>query len=457
MPQQHHRTDQSGWLHGGIQRFGQLPPAAYLIVLTALIVGIGLLLVQSSFAQRTARKSAAAEAEASLSLETVEQNLIDAETGQRGFLLTQDPAYLAPYDAARASIGNNLEDLQIKLGSTGDPQNDDRLRNITELANTKMIELDQTVRFARNGNLDAAIILVRSNNGKDTMDQLRQQLAALAVGLYQRRLDAFAEANRAESWQIPLLLGMWLALLLMVWATVHSERRRARAELAASHTDRLHALNERNLLLAQELNHRVKNLFSVVLSMIGLAARDKGDTRQILAGLSERIHGLSRAHALAFGPSQSTVVDLHALLESVLEPYQDEQHQRIVFAGESCGIVTRQLTPLALVLHELATNAAKYGALSASAGRVAISWTCADPLTQRPLTTLTWRESGGPLLGDGPNQADQDGGFGTRMTAAVLRQIDGTITREWPESGALVTVAFRRETRSETGEEPALA
>ncbi len=453
MPQQHLHTDQSGWLRAGIHRLGQLPPAVHLLVLTGLIVGIGLLLVQSSFAQRTARQTAAAEAEASLSLETVEQNLIDAETGQRGYLLTLDPAYLAPYDAARASIGRNLDDLQIKLGSTGDPQNDDRLRKITDLANAKIIELDQTVRFARNGNLEAAMILVRSNGGKATMDQLRQHLGALAVGLHQRRMDAFAAADRAEGWQIPLLLGMWLALLLMVWATLHSERRRARAELAASHTDRLHELNERNLLLAQELNHRVKNLFSVVLSMIGLASRDKGDTKQILAGLSERIHGLSRAHALAFGPSQRTVIDLHALLESVLEPYQDEGHQRITFTGQSCGIVTRQLTPLALVLNELATNAAKYGALSVATGRVAISWACEDTQAERPLTTLIWREHGGPLLGDGPNQADETGGFGTRMTTAVLRQIDGTITREWPETGAVVAVTFRRDIASETGEE----
>lgn len=86
MPQQHFRRDRTGWLRAGIHRLGQIPPAVHLTALTALIVGIGLLLVQSSFAQRTARQTAAAEAEASLSLETDEQNLIDAETGQRGYL-----------------------------------------------------------------------------------------------------------------------------------------------------------------------------------------------------------------------------------------------------------------------------------------------------------------------------------------------------------------------------------
>ena len=454
MSQQHLRTDRLRWVRAAVQRFGQrlgqLPPAVHLLVLTALIVGIGLLLVQSSFAQRTARQTAAAEADASLALEAVEQDLIDAETGQRGYLLTQDPAYLAPYDAARARIDRDLGDLQIKLGSTGDPQNDDRLRKITELAAAKMIELDQTVRFARNGDLEAAMILVRSNNGKAIMDQLRQHLGALAVGLHQRRADAFAAADRAESWQIPLLLGMWLALLLMVWATLHSERRRARAELAASHTDRLHQLNERNLLLAQELNHRVKNLFSVVLSLIGMARREKGDTAGVVGGLAARVHSLARAHALAFGTEPGAVTEIAALLSNVLEPYQNEGGTRILLNGGPCGIMATQLTPLALAFHELATNAAKYGALSVPGGQVRIEWLCGDQATAQQLITLVWHELGGPPPPPDPAPADENGGFGTRMTDAVLRQIGGTITRTWPQTGAVATITFQRELENET-------
>lgn len=444
MPQPPLRADRPGRLHAALARVANLSPTVILVVLTALVVAIGLLLVQSSFAQRTARQTANAEADAAIALETVEQTLLDAETGQRGFLLTQDPTYLQPYDAAKAGIGKNLDDLQIKLGSTGDPQTDDRLRAVEQLAKDKMAELDQTVRYARTGNLDAAMILMRSNSGKVSMDKLRLHLAALAEDLHQRRKDAFDAAEQAESWQVPLLLGMWLGLLLMVGAAQQSERRRVRAETAASHTQRLHELNERNTLLALELNHRVKNLFSVVLSLIGMAARAKGDTASVMAGLSARIHGLSRAHSLAFGAAPDAITDMAALLASVIEPYQDEAGARIALAGDPCGIMARQVTPLALVFHELATNAAKYGALSVPEGRVEICWSCAEPDKAGVPTTLAWRELGGPPPPGNHQPADISGGFGTKMTAAVLRQIDGTIRREWPAEGALVTITFHR-------------
>lgn len=449
MPQPPIRPARPGRLRAAFAWLHNLSPTAILVVLTALVVGIGLLLVQSTQAQRTARQTANAEADAAIALEAVEQTLLDAETGQRGYLLTQDPTYLQPYDTAQARFGKNLDELHIKLGSTGDPQTDDRLRAIDGLAKTKMAELDQTVRYARTGNVEAAMILLRSNSGKVSMDQLRQHLAVLADGLRQRRKDAFDAAERAESWQVPLLLGMWLALLLMVWAAQRSERRRVRAETAASHTERLHELNERNLLLAQELNHRVKNLFSVVLSLIGMAAREKGDTASVVAGLSERVHGLSRAHALAFGATPDSVTDLAALLGSVIEPYQDEAGTRIMLNGGPCGIIAQQVTPLALVFHELATNAAKYGALSVPEGVVEISWSSAEGDQAKVPTTLIWRELGGPPPPETNEPAAPSGGFGTKMTAAVLRQIDGTIEREWPGEGALVTITFRRETKPE--------
>lgn len=445
MPQPAIRTVRPGRVQAALARVANLSPTVILVVLTALVIAIGLLLVQASFAQRTARQTANAEAEAAIALETVEQMLLDAETGQRGFLLTQDPTYLQPFDAAQARIGKSLEDLQIKLGSTGDPQTDDRLRAVDGLAKARMTELDQTVRYVRAGNLDAAMILMRGNSGKAGMDQLRLHMAALAENLRQRRKDAFDAAERAESWQVPLLLAMWLGLLLMVGAAQHSERRRVRAETAASHTERLHELNERNTLLAQELNHRVKNLFSVVLSLIGMAAREKGDTASVVAGLSARVHGLSRAHSLAFGAAADAVTEIAALLASVTEPYQDETGTRIMLSGGPCGIVTEQITPLALVFHELATNAAKYGALSVPEGKVEISWSFAEDDQAKALTTLVWREQGGPPPPEIREPAEPSGGFGTRMTAAVLRQIDGTIRRDWPGEGALVTITFRRE------------
>lgn len=433
------------WYRDALRLLCSLPPAAILVLLTGVIVGFGLLLVQSSFVQRSARQTARSETDAMMAVKAVEQSLLDAETGQRGYLLTGDPGYLLPYDAARARIGDEVRALQVQLGTSGSPDDEDRLRAIDELVAAKLAELDQTVRFARAGGTDAAIEIVRTGTGKITMDALRRNLAALSAGPRIRREAAFAAVDRAEARQVPLLLAMWATLILLVWAGVRSERRRAEAEVVASQSERLHRLNEQVTLLAQELNHRVKNLFGVVLSLVGMAGRDKGDTKEVIAGLSSRIHALARAHSLAFGTTPDALTELEHLLSGVMEPYQNASGDRVRFGGGSCAIAAQQVTPLALIVHELATNAAKYGALSSPDGQLSIDWSSSSAASESTHTTLVWREIGGPPPAcDRPADASADGGFGTRMTDAVLRQIQGSITREWPESGAVVTLTFIR-------------
>ncbi|PKB19177.1 two-component sensor histidine kinase [Novosphingobium kunmingense] len=422
-----------------------VPPSAILLLLTAVIVGIGLLLVQVTFSQRNARSTAQHEARTMSVLQELHQSLVDAETGQRGYLLTLDPIYLAPYDNARRRIPDELAALREQLASNGDPESDDRLREIEKLAGEKLSELDQTVGYARAGSAEAAIQVVRSNAGIDRMDRLRVNLDTLSSAQRQRREAAFAIADRAEDRQIPLLIGMWVTLILLVWAAVWGESRRVEAMALAGQAVRLHELNERNKLLAQELNHRVKNLFGVVLSLVGLAGREKGSTEVIVGDLSQRIHALARSHSLAFGSTPDAVTELAKLLDGVLEPYRGPSGSRVTLSGDPCGIAAQQITPLALVLHELATNAAKYGALSSAEGRVHIAWSCTQQADGSMRTTMVWREEGGPPPDLALVAAPAGGGFGNRMVDAVLRQIDGTIERQWPGTGALVTLTFRRD------------
>lgn len=422
-----------------------VPPSGILVLLTGVVVGIGLLLVQLTFTQRNARSIARYEAQTVTALQNLRQSLTDAETGQRGYLLTLNPAYLSPYDDARRRIPSELGILREQLASAGDPETDDRLREIEGLIGEKLEELDQTVGYARNGSIDAALQVVRTDTGIARMDRLRQRLAALSATQRERREAAFTAADRAETRQIPLLVGMWVTLILLVWAAVRGEGRRAQAMVMAGQAVRLHKLNERNKLLAQELNHRVKNLFGVVLSLVGLAGREKGSTDVIVGDLSKRIHALARSHSLAFDNTPDAVTQLEKLLGRVLEPYRDTAGNRITLSGGECGIAAQQVTPLALVLHELATNAAKYGALSEAAGQVHITWSCDTQADGTVRTTLVWREEGGPPVDKAlADQAPTSGGFGNRMVDAVLRQIDGTIDRQWPDSGAVVILTFRR-------------
>ena len=423
-------------------RLHAVPRAWVLAAMTALLVGIGLLLVQSAMAQRVARDNALAEADAQVALENLNQSLVDAESGQRGYLLTLDPAYLAPYHSAVREIPGNLATVKLRFMQNSDPAVDQHLGPLGDLARTKLDELSRTISAAQAGDQAAAIELVRGGEGKQVMDQIRRHMAVLGQVQRQSRDAAFDDANRAASRVVPLLLAMWLVLLALLWTGYHGERARARAEIAAAQTDQLRDLNARNELLARELAHRVRNLFGVVLSLIGLSARKPGTTAEVVGDITQRVHALSRAHNVATG-DVSGDVELSALLKSLCQPYQtDAKALTITLHGPAEVVPACMVSPFALVFHELATNAAKYGALSVPGGRVRVAWDECDD--DQPLR-IEWREVGGPPPQSTKDHVDQSGGgFGQRMTEAAMRQIGGKLTREFPSEGAVIRLEITR-------------
>ncbi len=429
----------AGWLNAygqAASRWLRAIPRLYrMVLLTAVIVGIGVLLVQTTMAQRTARTAALSQSEAQSALEALSHSLIDAETGQRGYLLTLNPVYLEPYERARRQLPDRLAAVKMMFMQNTDSAVSAHVAALDGLVAGKLDELGTTINSARNGDQAGALQIVNEGRGKTMMDQLRGHLAALGEEAQSRRDRAFAAAFDAERWLVPLLLALWLTVALVIWAGYIGERERALAEAEAAQAGQLRELNARNELLARELQHRVKNLFGVALSLIGLAARRPGTTQEVIADISARLHALSRAHDVAMGPT-SGEVQLRDLLTSLCAPYAQDNAERVVLTGAPVTIPARIVSPMALVVHELATNAAKYGGFSDAQGRIEISWSATAP--DQPLV-IEWRESGGPPVQVAePDQAQADGGFGTRMTSAAVRQIGGTIEREWPATGAVI-------------------
>ena len=431
------------WARAGALRLQAIPRAWLLAGMTALLVGIGLLLVQSAMAQRAARDGALAEADAQIALENLSHALVDAETGQRGYLLTLDPAYLEPYTRGVRELPGDLAAVKLRFMQSTDPAVGQHLGPLDELIQTRLGLMSSTVRSASAGDVDSAVAVVRSGQGKLVMDQIRHHLAALAQVQRESRDAAFAKADDAEARVVPLLLAMWLVLLALLWTGYHGERARAQAEIAAAQAGQLRELNARNELLARELAHRVRNLFGVVLSLIGLAARKPGSTAEVIAEITQRVHALSRAHNVATGEAASEV-QLAALLASLCQPYSagDADRPTIMLSGDDLAVPAQMVSPMALVIHELATNAAKYGALSDPGGQVTISWRAAA--ADAPLM-IEWRETGGPPPGSVKDDPDQpSGGFGQRMTQAAMRQIGGTLDREFPPEGAVIRLTVTR-------------
>jgi PAS domain S-box-containing protein len=204
-----------------------------------------------------------------------------------------------------------------------------------------------------------------------------------------------------------------------------------------------HALEEAQTLLTRELTHRVKNLFAIANGMVSMTARTAKDPKDMANSLRGRLSALSRAHELvqpvsAADLGTSTDVQLARLIEAVLEPYRQTGQNSIIIEGPSVLVGSNTTTSLALVLHELATNAAKYGCLSSPEGELAIRWT-----VHNEMADLFWTESGGPTIESPPGFE----GFGTQLSQrSITGQLGGNLDREWRPEGLRVhmTLPFSR-------------
>jgi PAS domain S-box-containing protein len=188
---------------------------------------------------------------------------------------------------------------------------------------------------------------------------------------------------------------------------------------------------EEREVIAQELSHRIKNIFAVIGGIVSLAARTYPEASGFAAELRGRIialgkaHDFVRPHSSASGPRDNPN-SLKQLIAELMSPYKLSGEERVQIVGDDVIIDEAAATPLALAFHELATNAAKYGALSHSSGVVSI-----EIARGTDTARVIWRELGGSA---GPMSDKQ--GFGSRlMTLSVEGQLRGKLTRRWEPQG----------------------
>jgi two-component sensor histidine kinase len=171
-----------------------------------------------------------------------------------------------------------------------------------------------------------------------------------------------------------------------------------------------------------------------------MSGRKQAASREVVDDIRARIRALSLAHSASQGSSGTSRVDLGPVIAKTMEPYADDDGQRVRISGPAIDLPARMVTPIGLIVHELATNAVKYGALSAEGGTVAIGWEL-DAGASPPVLVMTWNEAGGPPV-DAGAAAAPSAGFGSQMTTLAAGQLGGTIDREWPAAGAAVRLKF---------------
>jgi PAS domain S-box-containing protein len=217
------------------------------------------------------------------------------------------------------------------------------------------------------------------------------------------------------------------------------------------HESRLAA--EERELVAQELSHRIKNIFAVLNGIISLSARSYPEAKVFADQLRQRIYALGEAHDFVrphgyFDGSANGQGALSVLIDRLMVPYNADDATRVVFTGDDARVDDAAATPMALLFHELATNSAKYGALSTPGGTVTI--------TGRETAEayhMEWRESGGPPV----SEPERLGGFGTRLVQlSVEGQMRGQLVRNWLPGGLEVLIslpldALNRSARLQSG------
>jgi two-component sensor histidine kinase len=184
-------------------------------------------------------------------------------------------------------------------------------------------------------------------------------------------------------------------------------------------------------LLINELNHRVKNTLATVQSIAALTLRRSDDPGEAIDKFSARLVSLGRTHNVLSDQKWESAL-VHDLIEGALAPYAGKDGARIHASGPDLRLAPRSALTVAMALHELATNAAKYGALSNAHGKIYVDWAAADTAGE---FRLIWRETGGP-----PVAVPARSGFGTRLIEGGTKQIGGSAALDFRPEGLVCTL-----------------
>ena len=182
--------------------------------------------------------------------------------------------------------------------------------------------------------------------------------------------------------------------------------------------------------MSRELSHRMKNMFSVIASIVSVTGRMEGNT-EIANAINERIRALGRAYEPTLDDAQLGSIGVGQAIRSVLEPY-DPEGTRFEFHGNAVRAEANVISILGLALHELATNAVKYGALSKDKGGIDVKWRFdTEEDNSAHILVVEWTESGAAL----PDEPASKSGTGHGIIDTMLRSAGGEIAYTWRTDG----------------------
>lgn len=423
----------------GLRRRHQARINLALAFLLLCLLAVGILLVAVHSAVSWVEHSL----EVRSTLERVELALTQAESAQRGFLLSGNRAYLAPYDDAIAAARWQTDRLDRLTADNASQQL--RLLKLRGLAADRIDELMAAVKAANMEGFEAAQALVRSGRGRQLMTGIRAEIAEMALqeGSLLKMRDRLATAVFATT--IVLLFGfiavaLWIGVSGMRGLEQDFREERSEGEALGRTIDELRqrttALSEtetRQKLLIRELHHRIRNMLATVQAIADATVRTASSVEAFREGFSARLGALGRSHSLVTEHAWGRV-GLRDLFMRECISFSGDRSRQTRLEGPDVTVPSEIALGLGMAFHELTTNAIKFGALSSPEGYVTVSWSA---VTDRDadILHLTWIESGGPIV-----EPPKRFGFGTRLLKRVLgRQLNGQVRIDYLAQGIQVT------------------
>lgn len=389
--------------------------------------------------------------------------LVDAETGQRGYLLTQDKQYLEPYQNAVASIDRTYQGL-IKLVADA-PGQKLRLGTIADQIEQKQVEMAMTITLASTGRLAEALAILRSDTGESLMETLRATIRNFIAEEDAKLVERNAQVETTRQLLVAAILAALAGAATLTYALFtrtqqqvtalartqsvlklqneeleeHVRARTAEAEEARAHAERERARVE---ALLQDTNHRIGNSLATVSSLLGLQlSRTRSDeVRTALEAAQSRVHAIASAHRrLRLGDDLETT-DAAEFLEAVIDDMRKTQptDRQVSFQTEFDPLIinARDATTIGIVLGELLTNAVKHAFADGRPGQI---WARLK-VTADGAATLIVEDDGRGLPDD---KSRLESGLGSMIVRQLARQYGGEPSFGAREGGgAIVSVAL---------------
>jgi PAS domain S-box-containing protein len=256
---------------------------------------------------------------------------------------------------------------------------------------------------------------------QDRLDEERVILARIRRG---ERIDHFETVRQRKH-------GGFCSISLTVSPVKNAEGKIVGASKIARDITEQKRNQEHISVLAREAEHRSKNLLSNVQAIVNLSHSDTSEgLKRVIGG---RIRAMSNIHSL-FVEARWKGAEISAIATQELAPYLDQHKARVRMEGPETLLEPNAAQAVAVILHELATNAAKYGALSDAKGQIKLTWSCAED----GQLTLRWTELNGPRI-----KMPERKGFGSRLIEQTVSQIGGKARFDWPSEGLVCDIVFQ--------------